>query len=38
MIMSEGGYRFSDYVRTGLPLVFLMVTTLSILLAVTYGM
>lgn len=38
MIMSEGGYRFSDYVRTGLPLVFLMITTLSILLAVTYGM
>jgi di/tricarboxylate transporter len=38
MIMSEGGYRFSDYVRTGLPLVFIMVTTLSILLAVTYGM
>jgi len=38
MIMSEGGYRFSDYVRTGLPLVFIMVTTLSILLAMTYGM
>lgn len=38
MIMAEGSYRFSDYVRTGLPLVFLMVTTLSILLAITYGM
>lgn len=38
MIMSEGSYRFSDYVRTGLPLVFLMITTLSILLVMSYGM
>jgi len=38
LIMSEGSYGFSDYVRTGVPLVILMVTTLSILLVIFYGM
>ena len=38
LIMSEGSYRFNDYVKTGVPLVFLMVTTLSILLVMFYGM
>ncbi|WP_394728348.1 SLC13 family permease [Altererythrobacter sp. GH1-8] len=38
LIMSEGSYNFADYVRTGVPLVLIMVTTLSFLLAVTYGM
>lgn len=38
LIMSEGSYEFKDYVRTGVPLVLLMVTTLSILLALSYGM
>lgn len=38
LIMAEGNYRFADYLRTGVPLVLLMVTTLSILLVVTYGM
>lgn len=38
LIMSEGSYGFSDYVRTGVPLVVIMVTTLSVLLAITYGM
>ncbi len=38
MIMSEGNYNFGDYVRTGVPLVVLMVVTLSILLALRYGM
>jgi di/tricarboxylate transporter len=38
MIMSEGGYKFGDYVRTGVPLVLLMVATLSVLLAMRYGM
>ncbi len=38
LIMSEGSYQFSDYVRTGLPLVLLMVTTLSVLLVMYYGM
>ena len=38
LIMAEGNYRFADYVRTGVPLVLLMVTTLSILLVLTYRM
>lgn len=38
LIMVEGGYRFGDYIRTGLPLVLLMVATLSTVLVVTYGM
>lgn len=38
LIMAEGNYEFKDYIRTGLPLVVLMVTTLSILLVLWYGM
>ena len=38
LIMAEGKYAFRDYVRTGVPLVLLMVTTLSILLVVRYGL
>ncbi|MXP32210.1 SLC13 family permease [Erythrobacter jejuensis] len=38
LIMAEGSYEFKDYIRTGVPLVLLMVTTLSILLVITYGM
>ncbi|MCB2083808.1 MAG: SLC13 family permease [Sphingomonadaceae bacterium] len=38
LIMGEGSYEFKDYIRTGVPLVILMVTTLSILLVLTYGM
>ncbi|QPC99837.1 SLC13 family permease [Qipengyuania soli] len=38
LIMSEGSYEFRDYIRTGVPLVLLMVTTLSIALVVTYGL
>ena len=38
MIMSEGGYQFGDYVRAGLPLVGIMVTVLSVLLVVWYGL
>ncbi|MCP5396943.1 MAG: SLC13 family permease [Sphingomonadaceae bacterium] len=38
LIMAEGSYQFRDYIRTGVPLVLLMVTTLSILLVITYGM
>ncbi|MGB3740214.1 MAG: SLC13 family permease [Pontixanthobacter sp.] len=37
LIMAEGGYEFGDYVKTGVPLVLLMVTTLSILLVMFYG-
>ncbi|APE28595.1 TrkA domain protein [Aurantiacibacter gangjinensis] len=38
LIMAEGNYSFADYLRTGVPLVLIMVTTLSILLVTTYGM
>ena len=38
LIMSEGSYVFKDYVRTGVPLVLIMVTTLSIALVFTYDM
>ena len=38
LIMAEGSYEFKDYIRTGVPLVLLMVTVLSILLVITYGM
>jgi di/tricarboxylate transporter len=38
LIMSEGGYEFADYVRAGVPLVALMVTVLSVLLVLWYGL
>ncbi|HAU21130.1 MAG TPA: SLC13 family permease [Erythrobacter sp.] len=38
LIMTEGNYEFRDYIRTGVPLVLLMVTTLSLLLVISYGM
>jgi di/tricarboxylate transporter len=38
LIMSEGGYDFGDYLRAGVPLVALMVTVLSVLLVVWYGL
>lgn len=38
LIMSEGGYNFGDYVRAGVPLVALMVTVLSVLLVLWYGL
>lgn len=37
LIMAEGSYEFRDYLRTGVPLVAIMVTTLSIMLVLTYG-
>jgi di/tricarboxylate transporter len=36
LIMSAGGYQFRDYVRAGLPLVLLMILTLSMLLVAKY--
>ena len=36
LIMAAGDYKFSDYVRTGVPLVALMITVLSVLLVVNY--
>lgn len=38
LIMSAGDYRFGDYTRTGLPLVALMIVTLSLLLVFRYGL
>ena len=38
LIMAEGSYKFQDYVRTGVPLVFIMVSALSILLVISYGL
>lgn len=36
LIMSAGDYEFKDYVKTGVPLVLLMITTLSLLLVYFY--
>ena len=38
LIMSEGSYTFGDYVKTGVPLVAIMITTLSIALVLTYSL
>ncbi len=38
LIMSAGDYEFRDYTRTGLPLVALMIVTLSALLVYRYGL
>lgn len=38
LIMSAGGYQFRDYVRAGLPLVVIMIVTLSVLLVQRYGL
>lgn len=38
MIMSEGEYAFRDYMRTGVPLVAIMIITLSTLLVLRYGL
>ena len=38
LIMSAGDYKFADYTRTGLPLVAIMVITLSGLLVLRYGL
>lgn len=38
LIMGPGGYRFKDYVRAGLPLALIMITTLAFLLVRRYGL
>ena len=38
LIMAEGEYQFKDYIRTGVPLVLLMIVTLSVLLVWNYGL
>ncbi|MFC4291571.1 SLC13 family permease [Sphingorhabdus arenilitoris] len=36
LIMAEGEYKFKDYIRTGVPLVVIMIVTLSTLLVLKY--
>jgi len=38
LVMNAGNYRFSDFVRVGLPLVFIMWIILSFVLPMLYGM
>ena len=38
LVMNAAGYRFSDFVRVGVPLVLIMLATLSVLLARRYGL
>ena len=38
LILSAGDYKFGDYTRTGVPLVALMIVTLSTLLVFRYGL
>ena len=38
LIMGPGGYRFQDFVRAGLPLALIMITTLAYLLMRRYGL
>lgn len=38
LIMSAGDYKFGDYTRTGLPLVAIMIVTLSALLVYRYAL
>lgn len=38
LVMNAAGYKFGDFLRAGLPLVALMLVTLSILLAQRYGL
>ena len=37
MILTEGDYTFGDYLRSGIPLVAIMVVALSVLLVIWYG-
>lgn len=38
LVMNAANYRFSDFLRVGLPLVAIMLVTLSVLLARRYGL
>ncbi len=38
LVMRAAGYRFVDFLRVGLPLVFLMLTCLSVLLSRRYNL
>jgi di/tricarboxylate transporter len=38
LVMNAGGYKFSDFVKVGIPLTILMWLSLSIILTVSYGL
>jgi di/tricarboxylate transporter len=38
LVMNAGGYKFSDFVKVGTPLTILMWATLSVILALAYGL
>jgi len=38
LVMNAAGYRFTDFVKVGVPLVVILLTTFSILLARRYGL
>lgn len=38
LVMNAGGYKFGDFVRVGLPLTVVMWMSLSVILAVAYGL
>jgi di/tricarboxylate transporter len=38
LIMSAGGYRFSDFMRVGIPLTFIMWVSFSITLPMLYDL
>jgi len=38
LVMSAGGYKFSDFVRIGVPLQLIMVPGLAIILPIMYGL
>ena len=38
LVMVEGKYEFGDYLRTGIPLVVLMVVSFSVILSWRYGL
>ena len=37
MILTEGDYKFGDYLKSGIPLVAIMIVALSVLLVLWYG-
>jgi di/tricarboxylate transporter len=38
LVMNAAGYRFSDFVKVGVPLVLILLTTFSVLLTQRYGL
>ena len=38
LVLSAGGYKFSDFLRVGVPLTLIMWLTLSVVLTLLYGL